>query len=425
MTKPFRLARALAVLPAVLLGWAAAPDAHAAPSYCSPTGDWCLSTGRGGDERKLTYVTFSHRGAYRLCVRGPRGRQDCRRFRLQDVGRGVYRSQPRWRGNFPDRGPGIYTARWFYEGRALGPALTFRRTGPPAARTTFTGTWTCEGTGLAGARVQLWRQQAGRAPRVVRTVATRTDGSFALGVAAEQGTLHYAVLEMRDPGRVRVKAFGLPGTWSVQTPALPSAPGRVELVAQDLTHAGTPCRVFAAMREVRRAWDADVDPAPPAGDILVSWGAPARGVPYALYTTIEWPAGYPQDPAALPEAALHEFAHTVRHAYDGNLAHFVSDAARFIYPRTHHFCDQTEPGFAFNEGWAHYWAGVTDARHCDPATIEAGTEGKVAAALARLQARCRATRGEMVAVLRRNEGEVHSYADFEARLPCRARRGGP
>ena len=55
-------------------------------------------------------------------------------------------------------------------------------------------------------------------------------------------------------------------------------------------------------------------------------------------------------------SARHEFAHTIRHSYDGNLYHFLGDVARYRYSQTHYCSKLTNAGFAFNEGWAEYWA---------------------------------------------------------------------
>lgn len=113
----------------VFLAMAAASDAHARSSYCSPSGDWCSSTGRNGDARTLSLSTFSFRGAYRLCVKAPDRTQKCRRFKLRRADQGIWSSTVTWRRHFPVRGRGTYGVRW-YLGRAsrqLGPTLTFRR----------------------------------------------------------------------------------------------------------------------------------------------------------------------------------------------------------------------------------------------------------------------------------------------------------
>jgi hypothetical protein len=93
--------------------------------------------------------------------------------------------------------------------------------------------------------------------------------------------------------------------------------------------------------------------------------APTAGVPFSPYTDIFWPAGYSPTKnigtttkPVIRSVAQHEFAHTVRHALDGDTAHFLLDSGRFWYLRSHSgsSCEQTNHGFAFNEGWAEYWA---------------------------------------------------------------------
>ncbi len=108
---------------------------------------------------------------------------------------------------------------------------------------------------------------------------------------------------------------------------------------------------------------------------------------------------------------FHEFAHSVRHSLDGNFGHFLLDAARYQYPQTHTSCKVTNQGFAFNEGWAEYWAG--DYSTCSPAT-NYNQEGNVAAELARLE-RC-SNRPAMVRVLRESRGQIHSIGDFQSRF---------
>jgi len=118
---------------------------------------------------------------------------------------------------------------------------------------------------------------------------------------------------------------------------------------------------------------------------------------------------------------FHEFAHSVRHSFDGNFAHFLFDAVRFGYPRSHSPCDKTNLGFAFNEGWAEFWAtdwGATPpaAPPCGTATTDMEREGNVAAALYGLS-QCRGVgRAGMAGVLQRNPagvtGRIHSFAEF-------------
>ena len=71
--------------------------------------------------------------------------------------------------------------------------------------------------------------------------------------------------------------------------------------------------------------------------------------------TIRIPHGYELS----IKAAKHEFAHTVHHSaiYDGDLGHLINDVAMFTYPQYHVCSEETNYGFAFNEGWAKFWAG--------------------------------------------------------------------
>ena len=90
---------------------------------------------------------------------------------------------------------------------------------------------------------------------------------------------------------------------------------------------------------------------PPYGTLYVTTRATAV-TPYAPHTKIKVP--HSEDPISC-ETAKHEFAHTIRHHYDGTYEHFLSDAGRFWYLRSHGCTDDTNAGFAFNEGWAEYW----------------------------------------------------------------------
>lgn len=116
------------VLAIVLLAGLLAPAAtYAKSSYCSPSGDYCTGVLKRPGGIALRIGTFSFTGKYRLCVRGPDGKANCRAFSLKKTKNGIYRSTRGWSKNFPDRGKGTYRVRWQKFGSNLGPALTFRR----------------------------------------------------------------------------------------------------------------------------------------------------------------------------------------------------------------------------------------------------------------------------------------------------------
>ena len=64
---------------------------------------------------------------YRLCVTAPDGERACKRFRVRELSNGLWEGNVRWARHFPNRGHGRYRVRWFAQGRALGPAVAFRR----------------------------------------------------------------------------------------------------------------------------------------------------------------------------------------------------------------------------------------------------------------------------------------------------------
>lgn len=41
---------------------------------------------------------------------------------------------------------------------------------------------------------------------------------------------------------------------------------------------------------------------------------------------------------------------------DGDFAHFMYDVVRFWYMRNHNCGTKSNYGYAFNEGWAEFWA---------------------------------------------------------------------
>ena len=81
---------------------------------------------------------------------------------------------------------------------------------------------------------------------------------------------------------------------------------------------------------------------------------------FALIDTIRIPGGY----RLSIEAAKHEFAHTVRHSYDGGLIHLYRNIWRYRYAQRHNCSTMTNYGFAFNEGWAEFWAGQCISELC-------------------------------------------------------------
>jgi hypothetical protein len=119
--------RTTAVLLAIAaLAGVAAERADARRHFCSSTGDVCMGAFHHGAKVQLRLTLaarfFRH---YTLCVTAPDGSRSCRRFAVRPSGNGLFGSNVRWSRRFPNRGPGVYHARWRQSGRALGPRIAF------------------------------------------------------------------------------------------------------------------------------------------------------------------------------------------------------------------------------------------------------------------------------------------------------------
>lgn len=104
------------VILGITLGLLATPvvaSAHHRPTtYCSPSGDVCLSTANVHGIRKLRISLAAHYfSRYRLCVTAPDDVVTCREFRVRRHGP-VLSSSVRWAARFPPSGHGKYDVRW-------------------------------------------------------------------------------------------------------------------------------------------------------------------------------------------------------------------------------------------------------------------------------------------------------------------------
>lgn len=106
MTRPGLALAFLALALAVV-----APASAQARQVCSG-GDTCVEVERRAGAIVLSIGTSPLAGpTYRLCVRAPDRTRACRRFRLRGRGE-IVGSSVRWHRHFPDRGAGVYRARW-------------------------------------------------------------------------------------------------------------------------------------------------------------------------------------------------------------------------------------------------------------------------------------------------------------------------
>ncbi len=287
------------------------------------------------------------------------------------------------------------------------------------------GKWTCNNRGtvipIAGARLELWRDVSYWADDKVGTAGhTASDGSYKFGVRANGNFDLYVKIVLHDDRGVRLENWYSPWVWSTETSATRSHAGVVDLGTWQISKdkgASTPkCAIWQGAHDAYTNYRQVVGSNPPSANYLIDAEFPCCGTPFTTRDTTRWPAGYrtgsgSTDPGGPFSVSFHEFAHSVRHTLDGNFGHFLLDVGRFGYARNHSPCLVTNAGFAFNEGWAEYWA-RTPQTCADPTNMS--QEGNVAAALTSLE-RC-VDRPSMVSVLRQSPGAIHSFSEFQARF---------
>jgi hypothetical protein len=183
---------------------------------------------------------------------------------------------------------------------------------------------------------------------------------------------------------------------------------------------GYQCGLYTGMDAAGRDYQAETGLGPPQGVTAVRAGAPTAGTPFTLYDEVWWPSGKAAIAKNGTSVPKHEFAHVFRHIFDGPMGHFLTDAVNYEYPQTHSgsSCVRTNSGFAFNEGWAEYWAGSLDPGGLCPGDPNTGTiERNVAWMLQNVQNSCKISRGRMAQVHR--EHRMHTIDEFTRALNCK------
>ena len=279
------------------------------------------------------------------------------------------------------------------------------------------GQWLCNNHGsvtpLVGARVELWKSNSYWFNETLGGTHTSANGSYSFGVRAGDNFDLYAKVVLNDNQGVHLGEWYSFSDWDTETNTTGSHSGLVNLGTYEISKdngSGTPkCAVFQGAHTAYQNYKQIIGSPPPDTSCLISADFPCCGVPFTTLDTTHWPGGY--ETGAAYSVNFHEFAHSVRHSFDGGTAHFLFDVARFGYAKSHSLCLSSNEGFAFNEGWAEFWAHT-------PATCGDGTnfnqEGNVATALTGLE-KC-ANRPTMVRVLRENPGAIHSYNEFKTKF---------
>lgn len=315
-------------------------------------------------------------------------------------------------------------ASWAALGAVLAPSAG-------AQRTVYQGQFQCDDrgtvTGLPGMNVELWKRGESWLP--VEWVGSRVDqdftgptGQFRM-TTPEAEDNYFVRMALRDAHGVHLRDFWGINDWSIDVEQkrndrplrdyggmLFSSPGQ--------SHK---CAIWSGVHTAYEDYRAQIGAAFPWGGVEIQADAVTAGVPFTPGTSILWPGGFPVGYGGGGDDSItrHEFGHVIRHGFDGDFGHFLGDVLTHNYLQNHEVCNHTGFGFAFNEGWAEFWAeDFAPAPDCGrPGDME--TEGNVAAALTELMANCAGDqRRLMVEVLQRNPGTIHSFAEFRDRLGC-------
>ncbi len=308
---------------------------------------------------------------------------------------------------------------------------------PASAQVTvFHGQWLCDDRGtimpLGGIETQLWRRGSPDFLPVewVGGIAdigfANADGTFSLQSGAGEDN-HFIRMALRDAAGVRLKDWGGINDWSVDLESSRNNVPDRDLFGRLFTTPGQShkCAIWRGLHLAHRDFRDLTGVAPPTGGgggLLIQADAPGE-TPLTLDVEVWWTPGYVTGYSGGGDDTItrHEFGHVIRHGYDGDATHFFGDVAEHTYLRSHHSCLKSGRGYAFNEGWAEYWAhDYSPAPNCEGrAADDYEVEGNVAAALADLEARCYGgDRTRMVDVLRSNRGTIHSFEEFRAHVSC-------
>jgi hypothetical protein len=286
---------------------------------------------------------------------------------------------------------------------------------------------------------------------LIASTHTDANGSWSFNLHAVGDTgdpPFYARLVLDDDQGVRLfdgwaKFFD---SWSMETARAGNNGKVVDYGTYEIARNGgseTPkCAVWQGAHNAYQDYVAETGQTPPSQVHWISYGWPTS-TPFTTLGQTNWPDGSPTTHPDETDASgnyidggyaidFHEFGHDVRHSLDGDVDEFLKDVARFDYPQNHQECklpagiDNTgKLGFAFNEGWAEFWARTPQT--CDDPPHDYRYEGNVAAALTALTVGspgCPAvSRAALVRVLAANPGRIHSWDEFLAAFRTRHQCG--
>jgi len=196
--------------------------------------------------------------------------------------------------------------------------------------------------------------------------------------------------------------------------------GDIELTSVD-------CEIWRLGTELLVDYHQTVGRMPPAKQLrLKRWTGVWNGTPYTYYDYIVLSTNFGtadvyRDLGTRRGTLFHEFGHSIRHVADGDEGHWTWDNFRWAYARSHNGCETFNTQYAFNEGWAEFWAierNTRSVRGCgeEPAFVD-WTELMIAERLVALShalsADPKVRASKMIQVLERNPGAIHSLREFE------------
>lgn len=318
-------------------------------------------------------------------------------------------------------------------GVALSLAVLFALAAPAGARvSTYKGQFLCDDRGsisaLAGMNVELWERGSPDflpvewVGHAVDRDFTDSEGRFAM-TTEDNDDNYFVRMALRDAHGVHLRDFWGINDWSVD-----SGQKRNDVPVQNYGGLlfSTPgqshkCAVWNGVHKAYETYRAEIGSALPWGGVEIQADAVTAGTPFTPGTSILWPGGFETGYGGAGDDTItrHEFGHVIRHGLDGDFGHFLGDVVAYNYAQNHQPCLHSNGGYAFNEGWAEFWAGDYDgAPDCGrPGDME--TEGNVAAALVELMENCAGgKRRLMVETLQRNRERIHSFDQFKAALGC-------
>ena len=121
------LAFSLCLALGAVLPLSAGAAARPLDSYCSPTGDYCISLNGPKSDPRFVLQTFSFKGQYKLCVEQDGYERQCGYWKLKNGRHGTHESRRPVNEGYFLVGAGDFTVSAFYGKAQLGRGLHFSR----------------------------------------------------------------------------------------------------------------------------------------------------------------------------------------------------------------------------------------------------------------------------------------------------------